>query len=70
MNAEKVLVSMWLHTATIKSTVGNKLGFFLARSTFHPAHVSHWPARSGATTSLLVAVLSAVLLRRMILVAT
>ena len=33
-----------------KSTVGNKLGFFLARSTFLPAHASLWPERSGATT--------------------
>ena len=31
---EKVHVYMWLHTASIKSTAGNKLGFFLVHSTF------------------------------------
>ena len=45
--------------------LGTKLGFFLARSTFLPAHASFWPERSGATTSSLLALLSAVLLRRM-----
>ena len=39
-----------LHAASIKSTVGNKLGLFLARSTFLLAHASIWPERSGATT--------------------
>ena len=39
-----------LHAASVKTTVGNKLGFFLARSTFLPAHASFWPERSGATT--------------------
>ena len=49
MSAEKIHVYMWLHTASIKPTVGNKLGFFLARSTFLPAHAPLWPERSGAT---------------------
>ena len=30
--------------------LGLKLGFFLVRSAFPPAHASHWPERSGATT--------------------
>ena len=49
MNAKKVQVCMWLHTASIKPTVGNKQGFFLARSTFLPAHAPLLPERSGAT---------------------
>ena len=40
----------WLHTASVKSTVGNKLGFFLAPSTFQLAHDSIRPERSEATT--------------------
>ena len=39
-----------LHAASVKSTVGNKLGFFLARFTFLLAHDSSLPDRSGATT--------------------
>ena len=50
MNAEKIHVYMWLHTELIKSTVGNKLSFFLARSTSLLAHASLWPEPSGTTT--------------------
>ena len=50
--------------------LGTKLWFFLARSMFLPAHASLWPERSGATTGQLLALLSAVLLRRMNRVAT
>ena len=54
----------------INPLLGTKLGFFLVRSTFVPAHASLWPERSGASTYPLVALLSAVLLRRMNGVAT
>ena len=39
-----------LHAASVKFLVGNKLGFFLARSTFLLANASIWPECSGATT--------------------
>ena len=39
IKATKVHVYMWLHAASINSTVG-KLGFFPVRSTFPPAHAS------------------------------
>ena len=42
--------SSCLHAALVKSTVGNKLGFFLARSTFPLAQASVWQEPSGATT--------------------
>ena len=45
-------------------------GTKLARSTFLLAHASLWLERSGATTLPLVPLLSAVLLRRMLPVAT
>ena len=50
--------------------LGTELGFFPVRSTFLQARASFWPKRSGTTTKPLVALLSAVLLRRMNRVAT
>ena len=47
---DEVHVYIWLHTASIKSTAGKKLGFFLVRSTFLLARASLWPMRYGATT--------------------
>ena len=39
-----------LHAASNEYTVRNKLGRFLAHSTFLPAQASLWPERSVATT--------------------
>ena len=38
--------------ASIKSTFGSKLGFFLFRSSLPPAGSSFWPTCSGTTTCL------------------
>ena len=45
--AYKCLKGSCLHAASVKSTVGNKLGFLLAHSTFLLAHASIW-AYAGA----------------------
>ena len=50
MNAGKIHVDMWLHTASIKSTVGNNTRLFLSPFLFLPAQASLWPERSGTTT--------------------
>ena len=65
---DTVHVYMSLHFASIESTVVNKTRFFsqpVPHSTFLPAHASPWPERSGATIQPLIALLSALLLRRM-----
>ena len=54
----------------LQPLLGTKQADFVARSTVLPAHAPLWPERYVATTQPLVALLSAVLLRRMILVAT
>ena len=46
----KVEKDSCLRAAWTKSTVGNKLGLFLAGSTFVLAHTSVWKVRSEATT--------------------
>ena len=51
--------------ASSKSTVGAKLGFYLVNSLLPQAGSSFWPKRSGTTTQPLVALLAAVLLRKM-----
>ena len=51
INISEVHVYVWLHIESIiNPLLGTKLGFFLVRSTFPPAHASLWPERSGATT--------------------
>ena len=50
--------------APIKSTFGTKLGFFLFGSPLLRAGSSFWPKCSGTITLPLVALLAAVLLRR------
>ena len=56
--------------ASIKSTFGTKLDVFRVCSLLLTAGSSFWPKCSGTTTQPLVALLSAVLLRRMNLLAT
>ena len=67
---DEVRVYLCLHFASNKIIVANKISFFLIRSTFPPARDSLWPKSSGTFTQPLVALLSAVLLRRMNGVAT
>ena len=47
---DEVHVYMWLHTASIKTTAGNKTRLFLVSSMFLLARASLWPERSGTTT--------------------
>ena len=58
INARKVHVYMWLHTASIKSTVGNKTRLF--SSPFHVSTSSHLTL-AGAFRSEYVAVCSTAL---------